>query len=81
MRFKVINRGVPFRKHVLSQLPNLICMIQVNILTASSFSGLIILCSVLGIATGKLGEAGRPFVLFFKASSDIIIMVLRWFVW
>ena len=45
------------------------------------FSGLIIICSLLGIATGKLGEAGRPFVVFFKAASDIIIMVLRWFVW
>lgn len=43
--------------------------------------GLIIICSIIGIATGKLGEAGTPFVLFFKASSDIIIMVLRWFIW
>ena len=45
------------------------------------FLGLIIICSILGIATGKLGEAGRPFVVFFKATSDIIIMVLTWFVW
>lgn len=43
--------------------------------------GIIIICSIIGIATGKLGEAGRPFVLFFRAFADIIIMVLRWFIW
>ena len=46
-----------------------------------SLVGLIIICTLLGMATAKVGEAGRPFIQFFKATSDIVIQALRWLIW
>ena len=44
-------------------------------------TGLIIICTLVGMATSKLGEVGRPFVQFFKATSEVVIQVLRWLIW
>ena len=44
-------------------------------------TGLIIICTLVGMATAKVGEAGRPFVQFFKATSEIVIQVLKWLIW
>ena len=45
------------------------------------FLGLIIICTLLGMATSRVGDAGRPFIQFFKATSDIVIQALRWLIW
>lgn len=43
--------------------------------------GLIFACTLLGVAASLLKERGRPFLDFVQSTSDIVIMVVRWFMW
>ncbi|KAL5007178.1 hypothetical protein ScPMuIL_015984 [Solemya velum] len=43
--------------------------------------GLIIMCTLFGIAIGALGEVAKPMFQFFRATGEVILRVLRWLVW
>ncbi|XP_064596700.1 excitatory amino acid transporter 2-like [Liolophura sinensis] len=43
--------------------------------------GIIFCASVLGIATGSIGEIGRPFHNFFKSAVEVVLKLLRWISW
>ncbi|KAL5008700.1 hypothetical protein ScPMuIL_014281 [Solemya velum] len=43
--------------------------------------GLIILCTLFGIAIHSIGEVARPMLLFFKGACEVILRVLRWLIW
>ena len=46
------------------------------------FSGLIVVCSMFGIATSKADDSIRlPFVSFFSSVAELVMIVLRWIVW
>jgi Na+/H+-dicarboxylate symporter len=36
---------------------------------------------VFGMATTAVGNAGKPFFIFFNSANEIIMRILRWFVW
>ncbi|XP_062575549.1 excitatory amino acid transporter-like [Saccostrea cucullata] len=46
-----------------------------------SLTGLITACMFLGTAAGKLGKKAQPFLEFFAVSTDVVLQVLRWFLW
>lgn len=54
---------------------------KVGTTSGTNILGLIIICTLIGMATAKVGEIGRPFVQFFKATSDVVIQALRWLIW
>ncbi|XP_064635486.1 excitatory amino acid transporter-like [Lineus longissimus] len=43
--------------------------------------GIIFACLVFGMATRAAGEKGKPFLHFFQSCSDIVIKIMRWFLW
>ncbi|XP_061178438.1 excitatory amino acid transporter-like [Saccostrea echinata] len=43
--------------------------------------GLITACMFLGTAAGKLGKKAKPFLEFFAVSTEVVLQVLRWFLW
>nr|KAG5698014.1 hypothetical protein BaRGS_005832 [Batillaria attramentaria] len=43
--------------------------------------GIIFIATILGIAAHRLGKRADVFVRFFAATTDIVILVLRWFFW
>ncbi|KAK7484827.1 hypothetical protein BaRGS_00023870 [Batillaria attramentaria] len=43
--------------------------------------GIIFIATILGIAAHRLGKKADIFVRFFAATTDIVILVLRWFFW
>lgn len=43
--------------------------------------GLIFVCVIFGVAANRLGKKAEPFVQFFSALTDIVLLVLRWFFW
>ena len=45
------------------------------------FLGIIFISIVFGIAAGFSKEKGKPFVLFFTSLTDIIMIVMTWFMW
>jgi len=46
-----------------------------------TFSGLITACSLLGSAAASLGGKGQALVDFCEASTHVVIVVIRWFLW
>ncbi|XP_076463873.1 excitatory amino acid transporter 3-like [Babylonia areolata] len=42
--------------------------------------GLVVACSVIGMASAQTGETARPFIAFFTAASDILILLVQWLV-
>ena len=44
-------------------------------------SGIIFISIVFGIAAGFAREKGRPFLLFFTSLTDIIMIIMNWFMW
>ncbi|XP_041365075.1 excitatory amino acid transporter-like [Gigantopelta aegis] len=51
--------------------------------TASSTNilGLVLCSMVFGIAATAVGDTGKPFIAFFHSATEIIMKILRWFVW
>ncbi|KAL4220663.1 Solute carrier 1 (high affinity aspartate glutamate transporter) [Mactra antiquata] len=43
--------------------------------------GLIFACTLLGLAASSVKSKGQPFLVFTQSLSDIIIVVVRWFMW
>ncbi|XP_061169455.1 excitatory amino acid transporter-like [Saccostrea echinata] len=43
--------------------------------------GLILACMFIGIAAGRLKEKARVFIDFFAMSAEIVLQILRWFIW
>nr|XP_022336994.1 excitatory amino acid transporter-like [Crassostrea virginica]XP_022336995.1 excitatory amino acid transporter-like [Crassostrea virginica] len=43
--------------------------------------GLITACMFLGTAAGRLGKKAKPFLDFFAVSTEVVLQVLRWFLW
>ncbi|XP_074651037.1 excitatory amino acid transporter-like [Tubulanus polymorphus] len=43
--------------------------------------GIIFACLVFGMATRAAGEKGKPFLMFFQSTADIVIKIMRWFLW
>lgn len=43
--------------------------------------GLIMACTLIGIAASAVKERGKIFVDFFMAASEIVTKVIRWFMW
>ncbi|KAL5013714.1 hypothetical protein ScPMuIL_007984 [Solemya velum] len=54
---------------------------KVGLASGTNVLGLIITCTLVGMAISKIGEIGQPVFVFFQAISEIIIVILRWFVW
>ncbi|XP_025085147.1 excitatory amino acid transporter-like [Pomacea canaliculata] len=48
---------------------------------STNILGLVLCCLVFGMATASVGTVGRPFFQFFFAANEIILRILRWFVW
>ncbi|KAL5006971.1 hypothetical protein ScPMuIL_015777 [Solemya velum] len=48
---------------------------------STNILGLIIACSIFGIATSAVKEVGRPFRMFFSSACEIILRILRWLIW
>ncbi|KAK7098760.1 excitatory amino acid transporter-like [Littorina saxatilis] len=48
---------------------------------ATNVLGLVLCCMVFGMATTAVGPAGRPFFAFFNSANEVIMRILRWFVW
>ena len=44
-------------------------------------TGLITACMFLGTAAGRLGKKAKPFLDFFAVSTEVVLQVLRWFLW
>ncbi|XP_064596701.1 excitatory amino acid transporter 2-like [Liolophura sinensis] len=49
--------------------------------SGSNIIGIIFCATVLGIATGSIGETGRPFHNFFNSAMEVVLKILRWFLW
>ncbi|XP_062605317.1 excitatory amino acid transporter 1-like [Saccostrea cucullata] len=43
--------------------------------------GLILACLVIGIAAGRFKEKVKTFIDFFAMSAEIVLQILRWFIW
>uniref|UniRef100_A0A8W8IG80 Amino acid transporter n=1 Tax=Magallana gigas TaxID=29159 RepID=A0A8W8IG80_MAGGI len=43
--------------------------------------GVVVVCMFLGTAAGRLGKKAKPFLEFFAVGNDIVLHVLRWFLW
>ncbi|XP_060066441.1 putative sodium-dependent excitatory amino acid transporter glt-3 isoform X2 [Ylistrum balloti] len=43
--------------------------------------GLVMICTLFGIASGVLRDVSKPFQAFFSSASDVIMQVLRWIMW
>ncbi|CAH1787037.1 unnamed protein product [Owenia fusiformis] len=48
---------------------------------STNILGIVICCMLYGIATSTIGEAGYPFLAFFRSASDITLKILRWLLW
>ncbi|KAK3580084.1 hypothetical protein CHS0354_001218 [Potamilus streckersoni] len=48
---------------------------------AANILGMIFAASLLGIAAGSLKEKGKPYLDFFIACSDTVVVVVRWLMW
>ncbi|CAL1529560.1 unnamed protein product, partial [Lymnaea stagnalis] len=49
--------------------------------TSTNVLGLVLCCMIFGMASSSLGTTGKPFLLFFNSANEIIMKILRWFVW
>ncbi|XP_061169451.1 excitatory amino acid transporter-like [Saccostrea echinata] len=43
--------------------------------------GLILACMFIGIAAGRFREKAKTFLNFFEISAEIVLQILRWFIW
>ncbi|KAH3884131.1 excitatory amino acid transporter 1-like [Dreissena polymorpha] len=48
---------------------------------STNILGLIIVCSVFGVAAAALREQGAPFLAFFRSATDTIVKILRVIIW
>ncbi|KAL3846710.1 hypothetical protein ACJMK2_017677 [Sinanodonta woodiana] len=48
---------------------------------SANIIGLIVACTLIGIAASTLKEKGRPLLHFFVSASEIVIVIVRWFMW
>ena len=46
-----------------------------------TFLGLILASACFGLASHTVKEAGQPFVDFFVSSLEVVLQVLKWFLW
>ncbi|XP_048730939.2 excitatory amino acid transporter-like [Ostrea edulis] len=54
---------------------------SVGKIDGSNILGLIAACMFLGTAAGKLGKKAKTFLDFFAVSTEVVLQVLRWFIW
>ncbi|XP_067654532.1 excitatory amino acid transporter-like [Haliotis asinina] len=54
---------------------------SLGVSSGTNILGLILACTVLGMAASKCDEIGQPFLRFFQSTSEVMIKVLRWIVW
>ncbi|XP_062591866.1 excitatory amino acid transporter-like [Saccostrea cucullata] len=43
--------------------------------------GLLLACLLIGIAAGRFREKAKTFIDFFAMSAEIVLQILRWFIW
>ncbi|XP_046572164.1 LOW QUALITY PROTEIN: excitatory amino acid transporter-like [Haliotis rubra] len=43
--------------------------------------GLVLCCMMFGIAISVIGEAAKPFFVFFEAATIVIFKILNWLIW
>lgn len=58
-----------------------VCTLSIWMLKMPSLTGLIIVCSVFGVAAAALREQGAPFLAFFRSATDTIVKILRVLIW
>nr|KAG5701947.1 hypothetical protein BaRGS_034529 [Batillaria attramentaria] len=81
-KYSTVERHVTVNKS--GELANETLVIKVKgVGTASSTNvlGLVLCCMVFGMATTAVGPLGRPFFIFFNSANEVIMRILRWFVW
>ena len=44
-------------------------------------AGLIVVCTVVGIAINTVKEKASVFLSFFAGATDVVIVIIRWFFW
>ncbi|KAK7477592.1 hypothetical protein BaRGS_00031140 [Batillaria attramentaria] len=56
-----------------------------SVITMSKYTGktdgLIVICTVVGIATNTVKERADVFLRFFAGATDVILVIIRWFFW
>ncbi|KAH9518859.1 Excitatory amino acid transporter 2 [Bulinus truncatus] len=53
----------------------------VGTVSSTNVLGIVICCMIFGMASSSAGSVGKPFISFFFSANEIILKVLRWFVW
>jgi len=43
--------------------------------------GLVVFAVVLGIAIGKMGQAGKPLLAFFECLGQAMMIITNWVIW
>ncbi|XP_055899749.1 excitatory amino acid transporter 2-like isoform X1 [Biomphalaria glabrata] len=54
---------------------------SVGTVSSTNVLGLVICCLIFGVASSSTGNIGKPFIVFFNSANEIILKILRWFVW
>ncbi|OWF36689.1 Excitatory amino acid transporter 2 [Mizuhopecten yessoensis] len=54
---------------------------QISTVRSPNIIGLVVICTMFGIASGVLRDVSKPFQAFFNASGEVIMQVLRWIMW
>ncbi|XP_046367999.2 excitatory amino acid transporter-like [Haliotis rufescens] len=54
---------------------------SLGVSSGTNILGLILACTVMGMAASKCEDIGKPFLKFFQSTCDVMIKVLRWIVW
>ncbi|XP_059156429.1 excitatory amino acid transporter 2-like [Physella acuta] len=53
----------------------------VGITSSTNVLGLVLCCMIFGMASASVGPVAKPFLAFFFSANEIIMKILRWFVW
>lgn len=83
-QFQLVDNST--RKNISSNQNSTIQMVQklvksVGKTDGPNILGLIVACMFLGTAAGKMGKKAKPFLDFFAVSTEVVLQVLRWFLW
>ncbi|XP_033752395.1 excitatory amino acid transporter-like [Pecten maximus] len=54
---------------------------EVGVVNGINFLGVILISAVVGLAASTVEEANTSFIPFFRATSDIFIKIMQWFIW
>ena len=50
-------------------------------MSLSLCTGLIVICTVFGIAINTVKDKASVFLSFFAGATDVVIVTIRWFFW